>query len=56
MTKSSFPSAHSMGGLISIDALRNYITQREEEPGLLRVLAGVIFIATPFNGFNPLAD
>jgi hypothetical protein len=50
-----FVVAHSMGGLISIDALRNYITQREEEPGLLRVLAGIIFIATPFNG-SSLAD
>jgi pimeloyl-ACP methyl ester carboxylesterase len=50
-----FVVAHSMGGLISIDALRSYIRQREEEPGLLRVLAGVIFIATPFNG-SRLAD
>jgi pimeloyl-ACP methyl ester carboxylesterase len=45
-----FIVAHSMGGLIAIDALRNYIRQRKEEPGLLRVLAGAIFIATPFNG------
>lgn len=50
-----FVVAHSMGGLISIDALRYYIRQREEEPGLLRALAGMIFIATPFNG-SPLAD
>lgn len=45
-----FIVAHSMGGLISIDALRNYIRQCDEEPGLLQVLAGVIFVATPFNG------
>jgi pimeloyl-ACP methyl ester carboxylesterase len=45
-----FIVAHSMGGLIAIDAIRNYITQRREEPGLLRVLAGVIAIATPFDG------
>lgn len=50
-----FVVAHSMGGLIAIDALRHYIAQREEEPGLLRGLAGVIFIATPFNG-SPLAE
>ncbi|MHA3019666.1 esterase/lipase family protein [Mycobacterium sp. BMJ-28] len=43
-------AAHSMGGLISIDAIRNYIIQRREEPGLLDVLAGAIFIATPFDG------
>ncbi len=42
--------AHSMGGLISIDAMRNYVTHRKEEPGLLDVLAGIIFIATPFDG------
>lgn len=45
-----FIIAHSMGGLISTDALRNYIAQRNEEPGLLRVLAGAIFISTPLNG------
>jgi pimeloyl-ACP methyl ester carboxylesterase len=45
-----FIVAHSMGGLIAIDAIRSYITQRQEEPGILRVLAGVICIATPFDG------
>jgi pimeloyl-ACP methyl ester carboxylesterase len=45
-----FLVAHSMGGLISMDALRSYVAQRDEEPGLLRVLAGAIFIATPLNG------
>ncbi len=45
-----FIVAHSMGGLISMDALRSYIAQRDEEAGLLRVLAGAIFIATPLNG------
>ncbi|QQG89986.1 alpha/beta fold hydrolase [Mycobacteroides chelonae] len=45
-----FIIAHSMGGLISADALRNYVTQRDEEPGLLRVLAGMIDISTPWNG------
>jgi pimeloyl-ACP methyl ester carboxylesterase len=45
-----FIVAHSMGGLIAMDALRSYIEQRGEEPGLLRVLAGAIFIATPLNG------
>jgi pimeloyl-ACP methyl ester carboxylesterase len=45
-----FIIAHSMGGLISADALRNYVTQRNEEPGLLRVLAGMIDISTPWNG------
>jgi pimeloyl-ACP methyl ester carboxylesterase len=45
-----FIIAHSMGGLISTEALRNYIEQRDEEPGLLRVLAGAIFISTPLKG------
>ncbi|MHA7665937.1 alpha/beta fold hydrolase [Mycolicibacterium sp. HS_4_1] len=45
-----FIIAHSMGGLIAADALRNYVTQRDEEPGLLRVLAGMIDISTPWNG------
>jgi pimeloyl-ACP methyl ester carboxylesterase len=45
-----FIIAHSMGGLIATDALRSYIEQRDEEPGLLRVLAGTIFISTPFSG------
>ncbi|WP_418005173.1 esterase/lipase family protein [Mycobacterium sp. PDNC021] len=45
-----FLVAHSMGGLISMDALRHYLDQRNEEPGLLRTLAGAIFIATPLNG------
>ena len=45
-----FIIAHSMGGLISADALRNYVMQRDEEPGLLHVLAGMIDISTPWNG------
>jgi len=45
-----FIIAHSLGGLISTDTLRNYIAQRDEEPGLLRVLAGAIFISTPWSG------
>lgn len=45
-----FLVAHSMGGLISMDAVRNYLARRHEEPGLLRKLAGAVFIATPLNG------
>lgn len=45
-----FIIAHSMGGLIAADALRNYVIQRDEESGLLRVLAGMIDISTPWNG------
>jgi pimeloyl-ACP methyl ester carboxylesterase len=45
-----FIISHSMGGLIATDSIRNYIAQRGEEPGLLRVLAGAIFISTPLMG------
>ncbi|MGV0813364.1 alpha/beta fold hydrolase [Mycolicibacterium boenickei] len=45
-----FIISHSMGGLIATDSMRNYIAQRGEEPGLLRVLAGAIYISTPLTG------
>lgn len=45
-----FLIAHSMGGLICTDSIRHYVAQRDEEPGLLRALAGAIFVSTPLMG------
>lgn len=45
-----FLIAHSMGGLICTDSIRHYIAQRNEDPGLLRALAGAIYVSTPLMG------
>lgn len=42
--------AHSMGGLITKDAVRRYLESPGAESGLLSRLSGAILIASPMNG------
>ncbi|WP_338767901.1 alpha/beta hydrolase [Nocardia vulneris] len=42
--------AHSMGGLITLDAIRKYLQDYDPKPGLLKPIAGVILFDSPLEG------